>query len=149
MTYHPSSHHAPSWFPPTGHIALSVVSACLGAVIAFSATAGWAALQSQQEEPEPASAALLVPVGSRSDGPNYPASREGVRGHVDSDSSLVVVSTDTLASRRLSNPASREGARGHVDSDSSLVASSSERLASRQANYPPSREGVRGQVSVD
>ncbi|MBE0611574.1 MAG: hypothetical protein IH609_19495, partial [Dehalococcoidia bacterium] len=93
----------------------------------------------------------LSGVSAQVNSPLYPASREGVRGHVDIDPPLVAAGESVRSTSRLPNyPASREGVRGHVDIDPPLVAASeSARSTSRLPNYPASREGVRGHVTSD
>ncbi len=115
---------------------ISAASAAFGAAATIAVIAGWSAFGPGHA----ANAAGQTTSASALSLRSYPASREGVRGPVDTDSPFVA----TLSiSRQPNYPASREGVRGPVDSDSSFASTSG------LPSYPASREGVRGPVSVD
>ncbi len=83
-------------------------------------------------------------VSAQINSPLYPASREGIRGHVDVDSSLATASDSARSTTGPLYPASREGIRGHVDVDSSLAtASDRAQSTSSSPNYPASRYSER------
>lgn len=131
-------------------VIVSVASAALGAAATVAVIAGWSAFGPGQavNASDRATTATSASVSTR---PNYPASREGVRGQVDSDSPLVAAVEGAQPIRRQPNyPASREGVRGHVAADASLVAAAEGmQPIGPQPNYPASRERVRGHVAEE
>ena len=148
MTIHPSSHpsmpHVPHGFGPNALIAIIGGAVLISALVAAGL---WTSTQNDSSSP-------VAPAASESGvhQPNYPASREGVRGHVDVDDVLggMVVSSETQPVTHQPNyPASREGVRGHIDVEDVLAISSGSQAISHQPNYPASREGARGHVDVD
>ena len=151
MTIHPSSHpsmpHVPHGFGPNALIAIIGGAVLVSVVVAAGL---WDSTQNDASSP----AALPVPV-SAAHQPNYPASREGVRGHIDVDDvlgALVLSSEPQTAAHQPNYPASRDGVRGHVDVEDVLGAmavSGETQSNTHEPNYPASREGVRGHIDVD
>ncbi len=139
MTFHTTTRRPLFRVPNRRPLLISVASAAFGAAATVAVIAGWSAFGPGHA----ANAAGQTTSASALSLRSYPASREGVRGPVDTDASLV----NALPIGRQTNyPASREGVRGPVDTDSSFVAAVS---ASTLPNFPASREGVRGPVDTD
>ena len=89
---------------------ISVASAAFGAAATVAVIAGWSAFGPGHA----ANASGQATLASASTARSYPASRDGVRGPVDTDSPFVAA---LPVSRQPNYPASREGVRGPVSVD--------------------------------
>lgn len=140
---------APSWMQERRTKILMALAGALGATVAIAGIGAYDALDiNDSDRPANTTNSLI---------PNYPASRDGVRGHVDVDQPFVVdvpaapspIEPVQPSARVPRYPASRDGVRGHVDSDPGTtlgVTRDPVQPSSHEPNYPASRDGVRGHV---
>ncbi|MEX0784174.1 MAG: hypothetical protein WD557_16145 [Dehalococcoidia bacterium] len=143
MAHQFPSRPAPSWMQDQRGKVLMALAGALGATLAIGGIATYDALDFNDSNPPANTTNQLVP--------SYPASRDGVRGHVDFGPGTLGVTSDPIqpSSREPNYPASRDGLRGHVDFDPGItlgVTSDPIQPSSREPNYPASRGGVRGHV---
>ena len=140
---------APSWMQERRTKVLMALAGALGATVAIAGIGTYDALDINDSDAPANTTNSLIPT--------YPASRDGVRGHVDVDQPVSVdvpaaplpIEPIQPSSRAPRYPASREGVRGHVDFDPGItlgVTSDPIQPSSREPNYPASRDGVRGHV---
>jgi hypothetical protein len=90
--------------------------ALFGAVATIAVIAGWSAFGPgpASETADQTSAAAIT---SSATEPNYPTSREGVRGPIDVDSGFVAPEVTQTVREQPNYPASREGVRGPIAPD--------------------------------
>jgi hypothetical protein len=116
MTFQTTIRRQLFWGLDRRPLVVAATGAVFGAAATIAVIAGWSAF-GPVDAAEAAGRTSAAASTSGATEPNYPASREGVRGPIDVDSGFVAAEVAQTIDEQPNYPASREGVRGPISPD--------------------------------